>query len=79
MENFPLSMRDLNISSKDFKIETPQTFNMRILIMSKAMGFIRIKIFNDFCNITFIKRDSWKNVVICSFKGIGRKFASIFN
>ena len=42
------------------------------------MGFIRIKIFNDFCNIIFSKRDSWKKV-ICSFKGIGRKFPSIFN
>ena len=42
------------------------------------MGFVWIKIFNDFCNIIFSKRDSWKKF-ICSFKGTGRKFASIFN
>ena len=42
------------------------------------MGFIRIKIFNGFCNVIFSKRDSRKKV-ISSFQGIGRKFASIFN
>ena len=42
------------------------------------MGFIQIKIFNDFCNTIFSKGDSSKKV-ICSFKGICRKFASIVN
>ena len=67
MEYFPFSRHDLNISSKVFKIESPQIF-----------GFIWIKFFNDLCIIIFSKRDSSKKV-ICSVRGIGRKFANIFN
>ena len=35
MGNFPLSMHNLKISSKGFKTESPQIFQMRILIVSK--------------------------------------------
>ena len=42
------------------------------------MGFIKIKIFNDFCNIIFSKGDSSKKVIY-SVKGICRKFANIVN
>ena len=34
MGSFPLSMHDLNISSKGFTIYSPQIFNIRILIIS---------------------------------------------
>ena len=43
MGNFPLSMHDLKISSKGFKIESPQIFNMRILIMSKPWALFGLK------------------------------------
>ena len=41
-----------------------------------TMSFIWIKIFYDFRNVIFSKRDPRKTV-ICSFKRISRKFASI--
>ena len=43
MRNFPLSMPDLKISSKVFKIESPQIFNMRILIMSKPWALFGLR------------------------------------
>ena len=43
MGNFPLSMHDLKISSKGFKIESPQIFNMRILIMSKPWALFGLR------------------------------------
>ena len=35
MEKFPHLIQDLKTSSKDFKIESPQNFNMGILVTSK--------------------------------------------
>ena len=55
MGNFPLSMHDLKISSKGFKIESRQHANTDHV---KAMSFIWIKIFNDISNVIFSKRDS---------------------
>ena len=69
MGNFQLSTFDLNISSKGFRIDLPQIFNMNT-------DYISIKIVYDFRNVIFSKRDRRKTV-ICSFKRICRKFASI--
>ena len=43
MGNFPLSIHDLKISSKWFKIEPPQIFNIRILIMSKPWALFGLR------------------------------------
>ena len=43
MRNLPLSMHDLNISSKGFKIESLQIFNMQILIMSKPWALFGLR------------------------------------
>ena len=73
--NFPLSVHDFNISYKGFRIDSPQILNTRkILIMS--LWAIWIKIFHDFRNVIFSKRDH-RNTAICSFNRISRKFASI--
>ena len=78
MGNFPFSRHDLKIELKRFQDWVIVNFYHVNTDDVKAMGFIRIKIFNDFCNVIFSKQDSWKKV-ICSFKGIARKFPSIFN
>ena len=44
MGNFPFSRRDLKISSKGFKIEPRQIFNMRILIMSKPWALFGLRV-----------------------------------
>ena len=67
-------MHDLKISSKGFRIDSPQAFTDYIMTMS----FIWIKIFYDFCNVIFSNRDRRKTV-ICSFKRISRKLASIID
>ena len=76
MGNFPVSMHDLIISSKGFRTDSPQTFNVRILIISWQWVSIWIKIFDNFRNVTFRKRDRRKTN-ICFFKRIGWKFTSI--
>ena len=43
MGNFPFPMHDLNISSKGFKIQLPQFFNMQILIMSKSWALFELR------------------------------------
>ena len=43
MGNFPFSRHDLNISSKGFKIDSPQFFIMRILIMSKSWALFGLR------------------------------------
>ena len=43
MGNFPLSVHDLKISSKGFKIESLQIFNLWILIMSKPWALFGLK------------------------------------
>ena len=43
MGNFPFSRHDLNISSKVFKIESPQVFNMRILILAKSWALFGLR------------------------------------
>ena len=43
MGNFSFSRHDLNINYKGFKIESPQIFNMRILIMSKPWALFGLK------------------------------------
>ena len=43
MGNFPFSKHDLNISSKGFKIKSPQIFIMRILIMSKPWALFGLR------------------------------------
>ena len=45
MGNLPLSRHDLNVSPKGFKIESPQIFNMQILIMIKIFGLRFLMIF----------------------------------
>ena len=61
-----------------FKIESPKIFNMQNADHVKAVSFICIKVFNDFSNVIFTKRDSWKEVTFY-FKGINREFAGICN
>ena len=41
--NFPLSIYDSNISSNGFKIESPQIFNMQILIMGKLWALFGLR------------------------------------
>ena len=43
MGSFSLLVHDLKISSKSFRIESPQIFNMRILIMSKPWDLFGLK------------------------------------
>ena len=43
MGNFPFSRHDLNISSKGFKIKSPQIFIMRMLIMSKPWALFGLR------------------------------------
>ena len=42
--NFPFSRHDLNISPKDFKIKSPQIFNIRILIMPKPRALFGLRV-----------------------------------
>ena len=62
-------MHDLKINSKGLKIAPPQNFEHANTDHVKDMGFIWIKIFNDFSNIILGKGDSWKKL-FCSFKEI---------
>ena len=43
MGNFSFSRHDLKISSRGFKIESPQIFNMLILIMSKPWALFGLR------------------------------------
>ena len=72
---FPLSMHDSNISSQGFRIDSPQIFNIQILIISWTWASFGLRFF-DFCNVIFSKRDCRKTV-FCSFKRISRKFSIV--
>ena len=43
MGNLPFSRDNLNINSKGFKIDSPQMFIMRILIISKSSALFGLK------------------------------------
>ena len=58
MGNFPFSRHDLKIELKRFQDSVIVNFYHVNTDHVKAMGFIQIKIFNDFCNVIFSKQDS---------------------
>ena len=59
MGNFPFSRHDLKISSEGFKIESPQIFNMRILIISKPWALFGLRFLMIFDEFLTIYDDFW--------------------
>ena len=71
MENFPLSMQDLNVNSKGFKIESPQVFNMQILIMSKPWALFGIRLLMIFAISSLVNERVERRLFVLLKESVG--------
>ena len=81
MGNFPLSMHDLNISSKGFKIELPQIFNLRILIMSKPWALFGLRFLMIFAISSLVNEIVERRLFVLLKESIGSLlvFSTLFS
>ena len=81
MGNFPLSMHDLNISSKGFKIESPQIFNLRILIMSKPWALFGLRFLMIFAISSLVNEIVERRLFVLLKESIGSLlvFSTLFS
>ena len=68
--------RDLDTSSKGFRIDSPQIFTIRIMIISCLRALFGSRFFINFCSVILRKRDVRKTVICFFFERTSRKFAS---
>ena len=71
MANLPFSRDDLNISFKGFKIESPQIFNMRILIMSKAWILFGLRFLMTFAIPSLVNEMVHRKLLVLLKESVG--------
>ena len=71
MENFLFSRHDLNISSKDFKIESTQIFNMRIMVMSKPWALLGLRFLIIFAISSLVNEEVERRLFVLFIESVG--------